>query len=111
MTKIQKVILAFLAVLACSMAGLAIWLWQGKWQQPLGPALQIPTATPFQLPATWTPDPRVIRTLQTTSTAASAAKAPADSTLTPNTGLCGGPPVMNILTIGTDARGNNYTYG
>jgi LCP family protein required for cell wall assembly len=32
-------------------------------------------------------------------------------TITANAGLCGAPPVMNILTIGTDARGNNYTYG
>src|SRR6266498_3152475 len=111
MTRIQKVILSFLAVLACVTIGLTIWLWQGKWQQPLGPALHIQTATPFHLPATWTPDPNMIGTLQTTSTAISVAHASPAMTLTPNVGLCGAPPVMNILAIGTDARGDNYTYG
>ena len=32
-------------------------------------------------------------------------------TITPNVGLCGGPPVMNILAIGADTRGDNYNYG
>ena len=47
MTRPQKAILSFLSVLACFMVLLAVWVWQGKWQQPLGPALQIPTVTPF----------------------------------------------------------------
>ena len=111
MTRIQKVILSFLSVLACVLIGLATWLWQGKWQQPLGPALHIQTATPFRLSATWTPDPKVIGALQTTSTAVSVAHASPAPTITPNVGLCGAPPVMNILAIGTDARGDNYTYG
>src|SRR5215207_6465414 len=77
MTRSQKAILAFLSLLACSLIGLAGWLWQGKWQQPLGPALQ---ASPLP-------------------------------TITANVGLCGAPPVMNILAIGADTRGDNYTYG
>jgi len=32
-------------------------------------------------------------------------------TITANVGLCGAPPVMNILAIGADTRGDNYTYG
>ena len=94
---------------------MAIWLWQGRWQQPLGPALQIPTVTPFQLPATWTPDPHVIETLQAALTLSKAEGSILESspapTLTPNVGLCGAPPVMSILAIGADTRGNNYDYG
>src|SRR6185295_816683 len=89
----------------------AIWLWGGKWQQPLGPALQIPTVTPFELPPTWTPDPNTIATLQTTSTVVPISQASPLPTITSNVGLCGAPTVMNILTIGTDARSTNYTYG
>ena len=111
MTKTQKSILAFLAILACLIGALAIWLWGGRWQQPLGPALQIPTVTPFQMPATWTPDPKEIAARQATLTAVPISRASPIPTITSNVGLCGAPPVMNILTIGTDARGNNYTYG
>ncbi|HUE98736.1 MAG TPA: LCP family protein [Anaerolineales bacterium] len=111
MTQIQKAILSLLSILACFTALLAIWLWQGSWQQPLGPALQIPTVTPFQMPATWTPDPDSIGTLQAAPTGARVLQAPPLPTLTPNVGLCGAPPVMNILAIGADTRGDNYTYG
>ncbi len=90
---------------------LVAWIWRGKWQQPLGPALQIPTVTPFELPATWTPDPNARPTLQATSTSISVSQASPVPTITANVGLCGAPPVMNILAIGTDARGNNYAYG
>ncbi|RPJ20000.1 MAG: hypothetical protein EHM33_29345, partial [Chloroflexi bacterium] len=115
MTRIQKAILSFLSVLACFMAVLGVWLWQGKWQQPLGPALQIPTVAPFIMPATWTPDPDTIRTLQAASTLSEfegpLSQASPLPTITPNVGLCGAPPVMNILAIGADTRGDNYTYG
>jgi len=111
MTRIQKTILAFLSIFACVIGVLAIWLWQGKWQQPLGPALQIRTVAPFEMPATWTPDPKAIKTIQATSTVVPISQASPLPTITANAGLCGAPPVMNILTIGTDARGNNYTYG
>ena len=111
MTRIQKTILAFLSILACVTGAFAIWLWQGKWQQPLGPALQIRTVAPFEMPATWTPDPNRIATLQATSTVVASSQASPLPTITANVGFCGAPPVMNILTIGTDARGNNYTYG
>ena len=111
MTRIQKTILAFLSILGCVTGAFAIWLWQGKWQQPLGPALQIRTVAPFEMPATWTPDPNRIATLQATSTVVASSQASPLPTITANVGFCGAPPVMNILTIGTDARGNNYTYG
>jgi LCP family protein required for cell wall assembly len=90
---------------------IAAWLWRGRWQQPLGPALNIDTATPFILPATWTPDASTVETLQAQPTLAPISRASPVPTLTENVGLCGAPPVMNILAIGTDARGDNYTYG
>src|SRR6266508_787590 len=111
MTRTQKSILAFLSILTCLTGIFAIWLWEGKWQQPLGPALQISTVTPFEMPPTWTPDPKAIAALQATSTLAPVSQASPLPTITQNIGLCGAPPMMNILAIGTDARGDNYTYG
>jgi LCP family protein required for cell wall assembly len=113
MTRIQKAILSFLAVLVCSLFGLVFWLYQGKWQQPLGPVLQISTATPFQMPATWTPNPATITTLPSTPRPGPTAQASLTPTITLNnvTGFCGAPPVMNILVIGTDARSDSYLYG
>jgi LCP family protein required for cell wall assembly len=111
MTKTQKAILAFLSILACSLGALGVWLWSTKWQQPLGPALQAATVTPFEMPATWTPDPNATVAPPGTSTALPGLQALPLPTVTSNVGLCGAPPVMNILAIGTDARGDNYTYG
>jgi LCP family protein required for cell wall assembly len=111
MTKTQRAILSFLTVLACFLIVLGVWLWQGTWQQPLGPALQLLTVTPFELPSTWTPDPGAIRIFQPTSTSMSVSQVTPLPTITANVGLCGAPPVMNILAIGADTRGDNYTYG
>ena len=111
MTRSQKAILSVLFILVCSIGAFGVWLWQGRWQQPLGPALHIPTVTPFQLPVTWTPDPNVIATRQAAPTAVPVLRASPLPTLTSTVGLCGAPPLMNILAIGADTRGDNYTYG
>ena len=111
MTKTQKAIVSFLSILACFMILAAVWVWQGRWRQPLGPALQISTVTPFTMPATWTPDPHVLQTLQAAPTIVPVVQASPLPTNTPNVGLCGAPPVMNILAIGADTRGDNYNYG
>jgi LCP family protein required for cell wall assembly len=88
---------------------LFIFLIAGSWlfrfyRQPLGPALELPTATrpiptlttiPFEKVAVYT-------------TATQAPPVPS-STSTPQP-LCGGPAVMNILAIGSDARGDHYLY-
>ena len=111
MTRIQKSIISFLSILACSIGALAFWLWQGQWDQPLGPALRMGTVTPFVMPPTWTPDPDAIVTLQSASTTAPVLQASPLPTITPQLGLCGAPPVMNILAIGADTRGDNYNYG
>ena len=115
MSRTQKAFLSFLSILACSIGALAYWLWQGRWEQPLGPALRIPSVTPFEMPATWTPDPNVLATLRAAPTLSEVEgpllQASPLPTFTPQLGLCGAPPVMNILAIGADTRGDNYNYG
>ncbi len=112
MTKFQKAALSFLSVLACSLIGLVIWLWGGKWQQPLGPALQIPTVSQLQMPATWTPNPNETVTPQPASNPVSVIESsPTLTSTAPAIGLCGAPPLMNVLVVGSDARANSYTYG
>ena len=110
MNKLQKAVIAFLTVIAVSMLGLFIWILP-RWGQPLGPRLQIPTVTPFGLPATWTPDPNATATRPASSTLVPVIQASPLPTITPNVGLCGAPPVMNILVVGSDQRGESYKYG
>jgi LCP family protein required for cell wall assembly len=123
MNSFQKIVLAFLAFLAIAVFAFVFWLYSGAWNKPLGPSLQIHTVTPFTLPPTWTPPslsfatlvstPEMfVRDLQAASVTPIASSLP--TTVPPNaavTGVCGGPPVMTILAVGTDARGNNYDYG
>lgn len=73
------------------------------YRQPLGPALELPTAT--QPNPTLTTFPIPVAATNSTST-----DIPPTSTATPQP-LCGGPSVMNILAVGSDARGNHYLYG
>jgi LCP family protein required for cell wall assembly len=111
MTTTQKAVLSFLSLLACSLGALAFWLWQGQWDQPLGPALRIATVTPFELAPTWTPDPAILATFRAAPTEVPISQPSPLPTFTPQLGLCGAPPVMNILAIGADTRGDNYNYG
>lgn len=112
MTTIQKVILSFLLVIASALLILVLWLYSGAWQRPLGPPLlQVATITPLGLPATWTPDPNVTATVPAAPEVVSiSTRSPAPATV-PAVGICGAPPVMNILAIGADTRGDNYSYG
>jgi LCP family protein required for cell wall assembly len=80
-----------------------LWLFR-LYRQPLGPALDLPTATKMRPTRTslLAGDEAVLNT----STVTSAASA----TSTPQP-LCGAPSTMNILAVGTDARGDHYLYG
>jgi LCP family protein required for cell wall assembly len=111
MTAIQKIILSFLLVVALALLGFVILLYTGFWQRPLGPTLQLATVTPLGLPATWTPDPRATGTAPSTPQPVSISPTFSLATNNPMIGLCGAPPVMNILAIGADVRGDNYNYG
>jgi len=72
------------------------------YRQPLGPALDLPTSTQGAN-STLTTFPIETNALEDTP----AALQPT-ATQQP---MCGGPAVMNILAIGSDARGANYLYG
>lgn len=102
MTRIQKFILAFLAVLVCF-----TWLvffivtsegYRGWSQQPLGPTLV--DATEWQLPATWTASPPATGPTLTTVPTLTL------ETPTPNSPFlaCNHLPTMTVLAIGTDVR-------
>jgi polyisoprenyl-teichoic acid--peptidoglycan teichoic acid transferase len=113
MTRFQKAILSFLSILACSLFGLVFWLYSGKWEQPLGPALRLSTATPLQLPATWTANPLTPTIRPSASKPAPVEQASPTSIVSLNNvaGMCGAEPVMNILVVGSDARADSYLYG
>ena len=75
------------------------------YRQPLGPALQLPTSTrPVPTLTTFPIEEIAINSTATESQPA------ATQTAAPQP-LCGGPSVMNILAIGSDARGDHYLYG
>src|SRR5690349_22970191 len=73
------------------------------YRQPLGPALELPTPTHPNPTLTTVP-------IQQGSANSTATKVLPTSTTTAQP-LCGGPAVMNILAIGSDARGQHYLYG
>jgi LCP family protein required for cell wall assembly len=123
----QKAILATLAAAACLLltitAALGVQSYQFWALQPMGPRLNSPTASgPLSLPATWTPAPLLVPTSQkpiatpipglTAIPLESADPALAGSSGSqPYTPLCGGPPVMQLLAVGSDARSDRYMYG
>jgi len=73
------------------------------YHQPLGPAIELPTTT--QSIPTLTISPAV-----DVAEAGTITEISSTNTATPQP-LCGGPAVMNILAIGSDARGDHYLYG
>ena len=75
------------------------------YRQPLGPALELPTST--QPAPTLTTVPTEEIAMQSTVTGAPPT---ATQTAAPQP-RCGGPAVMNVLAIGSDARGQHYLYG
>ncbi len=109
MSRFQKTIISFLSVIAvCLLIGLsayAYYTYQTVAAQPLGPSL--PTFAPQTLPPTWTASPGPSPTAQGLVTIAPTISFP---THTP-VAKCNGPGIMNVLVIGSDARGDNYTYG
>jgi LCP family protein required for cell wall assembly len=73
------------------------------YRQPLGPAMELPTPT-LVMPTRTTVPVHEVAAVGTET------EVPATSTATPQP-LCGGPAVMNILAVGSDARGDHYLYG
>ena len=111
MSRFQKALVSFLTVIAVGMTALLIWILP-RWQTPLGPPLQtFQTVTPFGLPPTWTPDANATATSLASSSFVPVTHVSPLPTITPNVGLCGAPPVMSLLVIGSDQRGDSYRYG
>lgn len=74
------------------------------YRQPLGQPLDLPTVARTRPAPTSSPvgnEAVVSLFTETPETAVTSTPQP----------LCGGPPVMNILAIGSDARGDHYLYG
>lgn len=103
MTGTQKLAVAVLSLIAVVLVILvgatATPAYQSWAQRPLGAALPTSAFTPLGLPPTWTPTPFTYNAYS---------NLPATATRAP---LCGGPPVMTILAIGSDTRGAGYTWG
>lgn len=123
MNTTERVLLGVLAITTCLVVGVASLMAAQAYQvwasQPLGPALQAPTLG-WVLPPTWTASPGpglnpaplgtpqpVSAPLIEATTAALAAASPA-SAYAPR---CGGPPVMDLLVVGSDQRSDSYVYG
>ena len=98
MTSKNKII-ASAVFLTFLIAGLQLFRF---YRQPLGPALELPTST-RSANASLTTYP-----IETNATDGTATVLQPTATSQP---ICGGPAVMNILAIGSDARAANYLYG
>jgi LCP family protein required for cell wall assembly len=93
----------FAAVLTF-LAAAGVW-GERMYRQPLGPALDLPTST-HSIPTLTTIPLEPVALIHT------ATESPPTSTPTSTPRpMCGGPAVMNILAIGSDARGAHYLYG
>ena len=104
MTGTQKIIIAVLSLAAVALVVVVILValpaseaWMSR---PLGAPVPAAAYERIPLPALWTPTPVL----------ASVIPARAHSLPTP-VPLCGGPPVMTILAIGSDTRSTGYTWG
>ena len=73
------------------------------YRQPLGPTLELPTSTQPNPTLTTFPIEEVAAHITATATQPVSTEAPQPQ--------CGGPSVMNILAVGSDARGQHYLYG
>ena len=97
MTKIQKITIAVLSVLAFGLligvGYIGRQVYQNWASRPLGASIPTSPYTPIPVPPVWKALPYTPMS---------------EPTLSP---LCGGPRIMNILLIGSDTRGTDYTYG
>jgi LCP family protein required for cell wall assembly len=75
------------------------------YHQPLGPVLELPAPTLATAPT------QAVPSVESSSTEASPTVAATQTQTTAPQPLCGGPAVMNILAVGSDARGQHYLYG
>ena len=109
MSRLQKIVLTFISIGILVFCVLIAGTLIPRWNQPLGPALALPTHTfvpAATFPATYTPVPKAVVLPGHPATGTVV-----PPTETPPTALCGGPAQMIILAIGSDQRGDSYLYG
>lgn len=120
----KRIIIFTVLVIAILLIGIFVGLpLYQKWNQPLGEGLALPTVTASNLELasidsniedTATIEPVPPTQPQETPQASDTPLPTNTPTLTPTATpvpLCGGPPSMTILGIGTDSRADNYLYG
>jgi len=114
MTKIQKTIVAILSVLTF---GLLIGIgyigrqvYQNWASRPFGASIPTLPYTPLALQPIGTALPYYLSSVTPANGTALPYYLPS-VTPAPGVPLCGGPRIMNILLIGSDTRGTDYTYG
>lgn len=109
MTRTQRIIIGSLSFIALSLAAaIGVYAYlslRSVAQTPLGPRL--PFIATQALPPTWTPAPG-----SELGQLGQVTLAPTMALPTGTAGpRCGGPAVMNVLVVGSDARADNYLYG
>ncbi len=112
MSTFQKVLLFFLSLGILALCVLVADSAYTLWQKPLGPVLELPKNTYIphsEFPLTWTPDPDA--TFPPGHPATGTPESYFATSTPAGIPLCGGPPVMTILAIGSDQRGDIYNYG
>jgi len=97
----KRNIILGIVLLLFTVGGMALYRF---YRQPLGAPLDLPTATRTRPTLTSLPVGDEAGLNASTETP----QASATSTTQP---LCGGPSTMNILAVGSDARGDHYLYG
>ncbi|NJD58917.1 MAG: hypothetical protein C3F13_08680 [Anaerolineales bacterium] len=119
--RLSMILLLLLLVVLLGLTAAGIYV-IFSWEKPLGPALNLPTYTaPISQPlpiATQVATP-LVNLAEATPQAAISTQvnefeqpSSPSSTLEPSAQpLCGGPPIMTILMIGSDARSTGYLYG
>ncbi|HEX2697832.1 MAG TPA: hypothetical protein VHM28_08990, partial [Anaerolineales bacterium] len=100
MSRRQKTFLIRMIVVMSILTGALLLELRSFIQRPLEPSLGLPSPTAA-------PTEAVVLLPNLPETSAPLAPTPPPS----QTPLCGGPPVMNILAIGSDYRYNTYLYG
>jgi LCP family protein required for cell wall assembly len=95
------------------------YIFSAYWFKPLGPSMELPAVASAQLqnsPQTVSVDTQNTETFsQPTETPSSSFMDQIASLIKPaaesKKSLCGGPPVMTILVVGSDERQSGYLYG
>jgi LCP family protein required for cell wall assembly len=115
MSRFEKFALVCLILVALALWATVGWdFYREKWQAPLGPSLALPSQTPGQAVPVEIPSEFPVIPIFLSQPALTPTPLPLPTAHTPaptQAPLCGGPPVMTVLAIGSDTRATGYLYG